>query len=105
VYSEEVNVLAVGLYATVKATDKLSFNARGEYVNGEDHYNRYYNTASDDGFELTGTVEYDLWVNVISRLELRWDHSSHAHMDFTGSGDGLDHGTAVGFYANVIYKF
>jgi hypothetical protein len=105
VYSEEVNVLAVGLYATVKATDKLSFNARGEYVNGEDHYNRYYNTASDDGFELTGTVEYDLWVNVISRLELRWDHSSHAHMDFTGSGDGLDHKNAVGFYANVIYKF
>ena len=37
-YSEgnfEYNVLAAGLYATFKATDKLSFNARGEYVYGK----------------------------------------------------------------------
>ena len=24
---------------------------------------------------MTATVQYDLWKNVISRLELRWDHS------------------------------
>jgi len=105
-YFSEFNVLAVGLYANVKATDKLSFNARGEYVYGEDYHNHVVNTARDDGFELTGTAEYDLWANVISRLELRWDHSSHAHMDFLGNGESSGfHGTAVGFYANVIYKF
>ena len=105
------DVLAAGLYATVKATDKLSFNGRAEYV-----YGKYRDTFipdttpvtdrySADGFELTGTVEYDLWVNVISRLELRWDHANINEVPLF-AGDGyLLHKNAVGFYANVIYKF
>ena len=126
----EDNVLVAGLYATFKATDKLSISARGEYVYGEEAstgggyvqtgYNnqdqpiyggRSYNrTQSADGFELTGTVEYDLWANVISRLELRWDHiNSLKNIDdvgFGGSGDdSITHRNSVGFYANVIYKF
>ncbi len=110
-YYDEYNVLAAGLYATFKATDKLSISARGEYVYGEDKYAPQHGsgaTFSDDGFELTGTVEYDLWANVISRLEMRWDHASHKgsedNSDVPITGD-LEHGTSVGFYANVIYKF
>jgi hypothetical protein len=112
------DVMAVGLYATVKATDKLSFNARGEYIYGKmrdagNYYDEgagsYADHYSADGFELTGTVEYDLWANVISRLELRWDH---ANSDFSAL-DGFSHEqegglfrrNAFGFYANVIYKF
>ena len=34
-YYVEYNALVAGLYATFKATDKLSLNARGEYVYGE----------------------------------------------------------------------
>jgi hypothetical protein len=105
-YYQEYNAMAAGLYATFKATDKLSLNARGEYIYEEantDNSNGHKGSA--DGFELTGTVEYDLWVNVISRLELRWDHASHSHyMPIAGELDH-GHGTAVGFYANVIYKF
>ncbi len=106
--SYEDNVLVAGLYATFKATDKLSISARGEYVYGEEVFKEgsYHNTGSNDGFELTGTVEYDLWANVISRLELRWDHASHNNTDTSDAPLGdLEHGTAVGFYANVIYKF
>jgi hypothetical protein len=108
------DVMALGLYATVKATDKLSFNARAEYVYGKSRYvdNGYdeggYSSAdhsSADGFELTGTVEYDLWVNVISRLELRWDHANINQSPLDINGDYLDHKNSVGFYANVIYKF
>ena len=108
--------MALGLYATVKATDKLSFNARAEYVYGKSRYvdNGYdeggYSSAdhsSADGFELTGTVEYDLWVNVISRLELRWDHANinYSPLGMNGEDGYLDHKNSVGFYANVIYKF
>ena len=64
---------------------------------------------------LTGTVQYDLWKNVLSRLEIRWDH-------LAGDGDQTGYGgtpAAVGggggttgskrnnvlIAANVIYKF
>ena len=110
------DVMALGLYATVKATDKLSFNARAEYVYGKSRYvdNGYdeggYSSAdhsSADGFELTGTVEYDLWANVISRLEVRWDHADSHYSSITGPTDEgyLKNQDSVGFYANIIYKF
>jgi hypothetical protein len=113
------DVLAAGVYATLKATDKLSFNARGEYVYGKlrdvGSYNYTYdegpsgsfaNHYGADGFELTGTVEYDLWANVISRLELRWDHLNSNNVPLgLNDEDGVAHKNAVGFYANVIYKF
>jgi len=105
-YYYEDNVLAAGLYATVKATDKLSFNARAEYVYGEDLPSFIQHAYSADGFELTGTVEYDLWANVITRLELRWDHNNSNQSPFdVNDEDYLAHKNAVGFYANVIYKF
>ena len=33
---------------------------------------------------LTGTVQYDLWANVISRLEVRWDTSADGSPHFGG---------------------
>jgi hypothetical protein len=105
----EYNVLAAGVYATFKVTDKLSLNARGEYVYGEVDHDHNYDAGyveSNDGVELTGTVEYDLWANVISRLEVRWDHLSHNSGSVVSENNGgPSRGTSVGFYANVIYKF
>jgi hypothetical protein len=104
----EYNVLAAGLYATYKATDKLSFNGRAEYVYGEENHEHNYDfpdpsySQSADGFEFTATVEYDLWANVMSRVEVRWDH---ANSSYTALGDFVDNQDSVGFYANVIYKF
>jgi hypothetical protein len=68
--------------------------------------------------EITGTMEYDLWANVVSRLELRWDHVldgknlvaegadfvngfPSGYPNFIGNFDR----DSVGLYANVIYKF
>jgi hypothetical protein len=102
------DVTVVGLYATYKATDKLSLNARGEFIRymGKYNYsNSYYDSTyhytggyHDTAYELTGTVEYDLWANVISRVEIRWDHQSTPNYgDYNRS--------SLGLYANVIYKF
>lgn len=62
------SIWTAGLYASYQASEKLSFHARGEYLNGE--------LPGDDLelYALTGTIQYDLWANVISRLEIRWDH-------------------------------
>ncbi len=58
---------AAAVYGSYQATEKLSFHGRGEYLKAE--------APVDDIelFALTGTLQYDLWANVISRLEVRWD--------------------------------
>jgi hypothetical protein len=105
--TDYANAWALGAYANYQATDKLSFHARSEYVEGTFHglpggYN-------DNNVEVTGTVEYDLWANVISRLEVRWDH--FLSLDQSGGHylaeavPALPEATAVGLYANLIFKF
>jgi len=95
--------MAFGLYASYKATDKLSLNARGEYVEG-DLYTLGDYSGSKNLVELTGTVEYDMWANVQTRVEVRWDQN------LSGPSDGSSfikttERDSVGLYANVIYKF
>jgi hypothetical protein len=64
----------------------------------------------------TGTVQYDLWKNVLSRVELRWDHALDGTDSFGGTSatpgfHGTSHftsGTLVDSFtiaANIIYKF
>ena len=107
--TSHMNDYIAGLYATYKATDKLSFSVRGEYF--EEDLVGGNSNASSNGADLTGTVEYDLWANVISRLEVRWDHVIDANngnylLPTSGSNTiDSEERTAVGLYANLIYKF
>jgi hypothetical protein len=103
---------ATALYLLWQATDKLTFNTRADYFSQSGFLSESeYLAGSGTGmphksFGLTETVQYDLWKNVISRLEFRWDHSA--------SGQDAYGGTTVGsptlknvflVAANVIYKF
>ena len=108
-YSTHNDVYVVGLYTTYKVTDKLSLNARGEYMHGESIHaytgkGSYSYSYGSDAFELTGTVEYDLWANVVSRVEVRWDHLAQGTSSI-GRGNSDMNRSALGLYANVIYKF
>jgi hypothetical protein len=95
----DVDVYVIGLYATYKATDKLSLNGRAEFLN-IDFSNGSGFESSENGYELTATVEYDMWANVITRLEARFDH-----INIDNEAFDLDHADSLGIYANVIYKF
>jgi hypothetical protein len=119
-------VNAIAGYASYKATDKLTINGRAEWANGPGLADALYfdngvpapTAGSDFGtptkfdkvLALTGTVQYQLWDNVISRLEVRWDHAADGADAFGGSGSP---GTGVApnkkneitIAANVIYKF
>jgi hypothetical protein len=107
-YHEDVWV--AGLYATVNATDKLHFSVRGEYLDDTTYqanasapsYNPSYQSV-----ELTGTVEYDLWANVVSRVEVRYDKIIGGLNNAAQLADSPDqaHSEALGIYANIIYKF
>jgi hypothetical protein len=85
-------------YASFQATEKLSLHARLEYADIDDLF-------GSDIFAMTGTVEYDLWRNVLSRLELRWDHAASGRDAFAGSPGNPSRKNEYLLAANFIYKF
>jgi hypothetical protein len=114
-------------YASYKLTDKLTLNGRFEYADGAalgflaDAANGIPLTSTgvavpnpmDKVFALTGTLQYDLWENVLTRLEVRWDHDASGRESTDGSSAAFG-GTGAGapsklnevmVAANVIYKF
>ena len=59
-------------------------------------------------FALTGTVQYDLWKNVLSRIEARWDHDATGGGSYGGDVNTATAGTLKNHFmlvANLIYKF
>ncbi len=66
---------AAALYANYQYNDKLSFAARYDYWKGGGNW--WGDTALDSA---TVDAQYQLWANVISRLEVRWDHTEHGTM-------------------------
>ncbi len=135
------NAAVLALYASLQATEKLSIHLRGEYA--ETDTSLFGTQAVDtdqiegDGdagsgsFEgivggnskilaLTTTLQYDLWNNVISRLEIRWDHQAgDGGMRGWGNAEPVaggalgaepvpdtgDQRNNVLIAANIIYKF
>jgi hypothetical protein len=90
--------MAVAAYASFRFTDKASLHVRGEYARGAalGALADEYNGLAVDGFgtpifsplrkviAVTGTLQYDLWQNVISRLEVRWDHQADGNASAFG---------------------
>jgi hypothetical protein len=101
-------------YVSFKPADKLTLNGRVEYADGlglgalADLDNGTVGNPLDKVLAITGTVQYDLWANVISRLEIRWDHSCNGQEAFGGTVPGTGINAKVNevmVAANVIYKF
>jgi hypothetical protein len=73
------NPWALAGYVNIQATPKLSLNGRIEWAKN------YLSTivgvpglpTQQSAVAFTGTIQYDLWANVLTRLEFRWDHASH----------------------------
>ena len=90
-------------YISYQATDKMSVNGRIEYLDGDQGvlFNASKNGVAVDSemLSLTGTVQYDLWDNVLTRAEVRWDSQE--------DGDGLYGGDddILTFTLNAIYSF
>jgi len=110
---------SLSLYASLQATEKLSLHLRGEYA--ETDTTLLGGTGNLSGgnskfLALTTTLQYDLWNNVISRLEIRWDHQA-GDGDMAGWGNAPTTVETLGstpagtkqnnvlIAANIIYKF
>lgn len=101
---------ALSGYASFQATEKLSFHARGEYASHDPGAGPFSvsGTLPHKVFSATGTVQYDLWKNVLSRVEFRWDHAANGLASFGGTVDGGGAAMVVNAYtvmANLIYNF
>jgi Putative beta-barrel porin-2, OmpL-like. bbp2 len=115
------NTWVGAVYSTYQFNDKLSLNLRAEYLDGGGNTtdgttlnggayqsgNPPFGTQTggdQQAQELTATVQYSLWANVLTRLEVRWDHVNH--------GNGYDNNQFSGYRqdafllaAQAIYTF
>jgi hypothetical protein len=76
--------MTLNAYLSYELTDDLTFNGRTEWAKGDAGTWGTVKTLTGDDeeiFALTATAQYDIWENVLSRLELRWD---------SDQGDGPD---------------
>jgi hypothetical protein len=105
---------ALGLYSSFSLTEKFSIHARGEYAWAGDDAGTAagllgtrpvggVTSGNHEVFAITGTLQYDLWKNVLSRLEIRWDHQA-GDGEMVGYGEG-DKRNSVLVAANLIYNF
>ena len=108
----EGRAYAASVYASYQLAEKLSLHGRGEYFVQSDSW--AVPGLPDKVIAGTATLQYDLWENVISRLEFRWDHSA-GNNGGVAAGDARAYGEdAAGdpdrknnylIALNVIYKF
>ncbi len=112
---------AVALYLSAGVTEKLKINLRADYTTASTGF--YYGNSGLDTdaqnalMSVTTTVDYSLWENVISRLEVRWDRQLTGGVaDANGGvgggifGGGVGAGGSADMNAltvalNLIYKF
>jgi Putative beta-barrel porin-2, OmpL-like. bbp2 len=118
---------AVAGYLSYQLTEKMSVHGRAEYATyspksvnppAAGGYSTIDDGLPEKVFALTGTLQYDLWKNVLSRLEIRWDHQLSGVSNGRGEafgGQWINYGGGVTLRgteknslliaANIIYKF
>lgn len=99
------------LYGSYQATEKLAFNLRGELVNVSSPVLDTANQIFDNNhiYAVTATAQYNLWKNVLSRVEFRWDHVEHGvafgGTENVGPNSAPTLANAFMLAANIIYQF
>jgi hypothetical protein len=109
------DIQVYALYASYQATEKLSLHGRAEYANYGNGIASPIGNVSAEIYAITGTVQYDLWQNVLTRIEFRWDHSSDLPSNPFGAQGLFGGNIATGgipvtqnaytILAQVVYKF
>ena len=101
------NPWALAGYVNYQATPKLSLNGRVEwaknYLNSVAGYTAL--PSENNAVAMTGTLQYSLWANVLTRLEIRWDHASHDIYGGNLSGGGTFQENAVMLAFQAVYQF
>jgi len=104
------NPWALAGYVNFQASPKLSLNGRVEWA--KNYLSTFANIpagvvlpSEQNAVAFTGTIQYDLWANVLTRLEFRWDHASHDIYGGNLSGGGTPVENAIMVALQAVYKF
>ena len=110
-----ISAWAITGYSSYQLTEKASVHLRGEFAQTDANIFGTGDQLPDGDSKLLGvtaTLQYDLWKNVISRLEFIWDHEAGDNnmKNFGGTGDPAlsDGGRVRNRYTialNLIYRF
>jgi hypothetical protein len=92
---------ATAIYASYQLTEKMILYARGEYASTDTPAL----LAAEQVVAVTTTLQYDLWKNVLSRLEFRWDHATDGTEPYGGETTAGGKDNSFILAANIIYKF
>ena len=95
---------AYAVYASYQLTEKLKANLRGEYANNSGGV-LLVGSNDDKVTGLTATIDYSLWANVVTRAEVRWDHSANGFKPFDSRSGANTQKNDLSLALNVIYKF
>jgi hypothetical protein len=111
------NIWDIAGYATYQASDKMSVNVRAEVMRDQTHsvdiinlYAGQTATGIDEhqfAEEITVTLKYNLWANVITRGEFRWDHTDDNNFGVTDGvpAGGPNRQNDFMLALNIIYQF
>ena len=110
-YTARTEAYTAGAYLGFQATEKLKLNVRGEYAKGT--AGTWYtvgaveNDPKNQLMALTGTIDYSLWANVITRAEVRFDRDLTGQRASASSPGPFGWDDANNLYValNIIYKF
>jgi hypothetical protein len=92
---------ALAGYLSYDVTEKIAAHYRIDWAKGTDNtFGNDANGTEDKLLSNTITLDYKAWENVISRLEVRWDHSLDAQYRY-GVADRND----IAIIGNFIYQF
>ncbi len=92
---------ALAGYLSYDVTEKIAAHYRIDWAKGTDNtFGVDANGTEDKLLSNTITLDYKAWENVISRLEVRWDHSLDAQYRY-GVADRND----IAIIGNFIYQF
>jgi hypothetical protein len=100
------------IYSTYQFNDKLSLNLRAEYLeakplNTAGAFNPAPNlppASGNDAQEITATLQYALWANVLTRLEVRWDHSNSTSAGYVTPAGSFQENAFL-LAAQAVYTF
>jgi hypothetical protein len=81
----------VALYSSYKLNKVVTLSARGEYLHEDAAYNPKFGIAdvANDDFSETLTATFNIWDNLLTRIEYRYDHLT------TGSTQGVGLGGVI----------
>ncbi|MDB4793651.1 porin [Methylacidiphilales bacterium] len=81
----------VALYSSYKVSKLITLSARGEYLHEDSAVNPKFGTAgvSNDDFSETLTAAFNVWDNLLTRVEYRYDHLTNGSTGSTGAANNV----------------